>query len=315
MMLRPKYCALGLLLSIVLLSVACGRPNEEDEEIVWERIKEILSGLPTVTAKVFPTPLPTATPIPTSTPAPTITPMPTATPPTTATPITFPPTPTPFSIPPTSVPQKSTSLSEVYRTSWPSVYFIETPTGHGSGWLIEPGLILTNEHVVTGHSEVTVRQPEDEAFEAVVLAVDSLKDIALLKFDTDSIELHPGAEPLQLGRITSNNVAESVIGLGYSEGRIKSDGTAGSAAANVGVLSQIINFGDSGPGLNLILDAALDPRDSGGPILNSAGLVVGMTRAARERTLGGQRVVGTFFAVHVDEIRVTLPMLKRGDSR
>ncbi len=143
------------------------------------------------------------------------------------------------------------------------MFFIETPTGDGSGWLIEPGLILTNEHVVTGHSEVTVRQPEHEAFEAVVLAVDSLKDIALLQFDTDTIELHPSAEPLKLGQITSNNIAEAVIGLGYSEGRIKSDGTVGSAAANVGVLSQIINFGDSGPGLNLVLDAALDPGDSG----------------------------------------------------
>ena len=134
------------------------------------------------------------------------------------------------------------------------MFFIETSSGHGSGWLIEPGLIVTNEHVVTGHSEVTVRQPEHEAFEAVVLAVDSLKDIALLQFDTDTIELHPSAEPLKLGQITSNNIAES-------------------------------------------------------------GLVVGMTRAARERTLGGQRVVGTFFAVHIDEIRATLPMLKRGESR
>ena len=195
------------------------------------------------------------------------------------------------------------------------MFFIGTSTGHGSGWLIEPSLILTNEHVVKGHSEVTVRQPEHEAFEAVVLAVDSLKDIALLQFDTDTIELHLGAEPLPLGQITSNNIAESVIGLGYSEGRIKSDGTVGSAAANVGILSQVINFGDSGQGLNLILDAALDPGDSGGPILNSAGLVVGMTRAARERTLGGQRVVGTFFAVHVDEIRGSLPMLKKGESR
>ena len=306
---------------IALLLTACARSNEE---LVRERIKEALSALPTVAAKVFPTPLPTATPIPTSTPAPTITPMPTATPQPTATPITFPPTATPISNPHTPTPvavsttpviQPAMSLSDVYRASWPTVFFIETSTGHGTGWLIEPGLILTNEHVVKGHSEVTVRQPEDEAFEAVVLAVDSLKDIALLQFDTATIELHPSAEPLQLGQITSNNIAESVIGLGYSEGRIKSDGTVGSAAANVGVLSQVINFGDSGPGLNLILDAALDPGDSGGPILNSAGLVVGMTRAARERTLGGQRVVGTFFAVHIDEIRATLPMLKRGESR
>ena len=301
-----------LLSSIALLSVACA---PSDEEVVRERIKEILSGLVTATPIVLPTPLPTTTPIPTPTPAPTTTPVPTATPQPTATPMTIPPTPAAVAIPSTPTPRVVMSLSEVYRKTWPSVFFIETSTGHGSGWLIERGLILTNEHVVSGHSEVTVRQPEHEAFEAVVLAVDSLKDVALLQFDTDTIELHPGAEPLELGQISSANIAESVIGPGYSEGRIKSDGTVGSAAANVGVLSQVINFGDSGPGLNLILDAALDPGDSGGPILNFDGLVVGMARAARVRTGGGQRVVGTFFAVHVDEIRATLPMLKKGESR
>lgn len=307
-----RCVALCLLSGIALLSVAC---TTSDEEIVKERIKEALSGLPTAIAIVFPTPLPTTTPIPTTTLPSTTTPVPTATPQPTATPMTIPPTPTAVTIPPTPTPRPVLSLSEVYRNTWPSVFFIETPSGHGSGWLIERGLILTNEHVVTGHPEVTVRQPEHQAFEVVVLAVDSLKDIALLQFDSDATKLHPGAEPLQLGHISSNNIAESVIGLGYSEGRIKSDGTVGSAAANVGVLSQVIDFGGSGAGLNLVLDAALDPGDSGGPILNSDGLVVGMARAARVRTGSGQRVVGTFFAVHIDEIRASLSMLKKGESR
>ena len=45
------------------------------------------------------------------------------------------------------------------------------------------------------------------------------------------------------------------------------------------------------------------------------GEVVGMVQAAQERTYGGQRVVGTFYTVHVDEIRDALPDLKRGISR
>ena len=64
-----------------------------------------------------------------------------------------------------------------------------------------------------------------------------------------------------------------------------------------------------------MMDAPVDPGDSGGPILNSEGLVVGMTRAGLIRTAGGQRVVGTFYAVHIDEIREALPALKRGESR
>ena len=52
------------------------------------------------------------------------------------------------------------------------------------------------------------------------------------------------------------------------------DGTVGSAAANVGVLSQVINFGAASGGLNLEMDAPIDPGDSGGPVLDSDGLVV-----------------------------------------
>ena len=297
----------ALLTCVPLLVIACGPSYEEVDRRIDERFKEIFTRLPTAIPIVVPTLLPTPSPIPTPSPAPTATPQPTATP------FRFQVTPPP--LPPTPQPRPTKSLSDVYQKSWPSVFFIETPEGHGSGWLIEPGLVLTNEHVVRGNSEVTVRQPEHQAFIATVLAVDSLRDIALLQFDAKTTELHSQAEPLPLGQITSNNIAESLISLGYSSGRVKSDGAAGSAAANVGVLSQVINFGDSSAGLNLVLDAALDPGDSGGPVLNSDGHVVGMARAARERTLGGQRVVGTFFAVHIDEILATLPGLEKGQSR
>ena len=105
------------------------------------------------------------------------------------------------------------------------------------------------------------------------------------------------------------------MALGYSGGSIREDGTVGSALVNIGVLSQTVDFGDDSFGLNLIMDTPIDPGDSGGPILNLDGLVVGMSRAGVESTGGGQRVVGTFYAVHVDEIRDSLPRLKTGQSR
>jgi len=66
---------------------------------------------------------------------------------------------------------------------------------------------------------------------------------------------------------------------------------------------------------NLVIDAAVDPGDSGGLVLNLDGEVVGMTRAAQAYTGSGQRVVGTFYAVAWGEIRDALPNLKRGISR
>ena len=201
------------------------------------------------------------------------------------------------------------------RQAWPSVFFIETAAGHGSGWLIELGLILTNQHVVAWRASVTVRQSEDPSFAATVVAVDSLRDIALLKFDATSAQLHPQAAPLSLGQISTDEIAQPLMALGYSGAGVKNDGTVGAASANVGVLSQIVEFDSGSFGMNLQMDTPVDPGDSGGPVLNHDGLVVGMVRAAVERTEGGQRVVGTFYAVHVDELRAALPALKNGQSR
>ena len=77
-------------------------------------------------------------------------------------------TPTPQ---PTPTPQLIVDFNAVQRQAWPSVFFIETAAGHGSGWLIEPGLILTNQHVVAWRASVTVRQSEDPSFAATVVAV------------------------------------------------------------------------------------------------------------------------------------------------
>ncbi len=279
---------------------------------------------PTATPVTFPTPLPTATPVafpPTPTPVTFPTPLPTATPQATATPVTFPtplptatpqPTPTPQ---PSATPQPVVDFNAAYNRVWNSVFFIETPVGTGSGWLIEPGLILTNEHVVSGFTTVTVRQSGDPPFSATVLATDAQRDIALLTFNAAIAQLPEGVVPLPLGEITTDDIARSLMALGYSGAGVKDDGTVGAAAANVGVFSQVIDFGAGGLGLNLEMDVPVDPGDSGGPVLDAGGFVVGMVRAVQEQTAGGQRVVGTFYAVHVDEIRDALPSLKLGQSR
>lgn len=299
----------------------CGPSGQELNRRIEERVQEILSGVPTPTPIAIPTPLPTGTPAPTPTPQPIPTPQPTPTP------ITFPPTPTPqptptpfvlpppFIPPPTPTPQPLVDLNVVHRGAYASVFWIQAGIGSGSGWLLEPGLILTNQHVVSGASEVTVRQASNPPFPAQVLAVDSLRDIALLKFDASAARLPPRAAPLPLGHITTLDIARPLVALGYSGSGVKADGTVGAAAANVGALSQIIEFGLGSFGQNLVMDTPVDPGDSGGPVLDRYGLVVGMARAVQERAFGGQRMVGTFYAIHVDEIRNALPLLRMGRSR
>ena len=277
---------------------AAGPSEAEVQQIVDARAATTIAEVPTVT----PAPIvATATPVTlpnTPTPAPTATQQATPTPQPTATPQPLP-----------------TDFSDVFAEYAHSVFRIETSSGMGTGWLLQPGLILTNQHVVGGSTIVSVRQNQKSLFTAIVRAVDEPRDIALLSFDVSHTFLDPMAKPLPTGLSYVSDIASSMMAMGYSgELTPHEDGTVGPATANIGVLSGIVNFTFFDVD-NLVIDAAVDPGDSGGPVLNLDGEVVGMTRAAQAYTGSGQRVVGTFYAVAWEEIRDALPNLKQGISR
>ena len=297
------FWAVGVIvISAGTAGCAATGPSEADvQQIVDARVATAIAEVPTVT----PAPITaTATPVTfpnTSTPAPTATPQPTPTR------IRFPPTATPHPPP--------TDFSDLFAKYVNSVFRIETSSGMGTGWLIEPGLILTNHHVVEGSTIVSVRQNQGSLFTARVRAIDEPRDIALLSFDVSQTFLDPMAKPIPTGDAYTSDIASSMMAMGYSgELTPLEDGTVGPATANIGVLSGIVNFIFFDVN-NLVIDAAVDPGDSGGPVLNLDGEVVGMTRAAQAYTGSGQRVVGTFYAVAWEEIRDALPNLKRGISR
>ena len=281
---------------------AAAGPSEADvQQIVDARVATAIAEVPTVTPAPI---IATATPVTfpnTPTPAPTATPQ---------------PTPTRIRFPSTATPQPPpTDFSDLFAKYVNSVFRIETSSGMGTGWLIEPGLILTNHHVVEGSTIVSVRQNQGSLFTARVRAIDEPRDIALLSFDVSQTFLDPMAKPIPTGDAYTSKIASSMMAMGYSgELTPLEDGTVGPATANIGVLSGIVNFIFFDVN-NLVIDAAVDPGDSGGPVLNLDGEVVGMTRAAQAYTGSGQRVVGTFYAVAWEEIRDALPNLKRGISR
>ena len=306
------FWAVGVIvISAGTAGCAATGPSEADvQQIVDARVATAIAEVPTVT----PAPITaTATPVTfPNTPTPvtfpnTPTPAPTATPQPTPTRIRFPSTATPQPPP--------TDFSDLFAKYVNSVFRIETSSGMGTGWLIEPGLILTNHHVVEGSTIVSVRQNQGSLFTARVRAVDEPRDIALLSFDVSQTFLDPMAKPIPTGDAYTSKIASSMMAMGYSgELTPLEDGTVGPATANIGVLSGIVNFTFFDVD-NLVIDAAVDPGDSGGPVLNLDGEVVGMTRAAQAYTGSGQRVVGTFYAVAWEEIRDALPNLKRGISR
>jgi len=306
------FWAVGVIvISAGTAGCAATGPSEADvQQIVNARVATAIAEVPTVTpapitATATPVTFPnTPTPVTfpnTPTPAPTTTPQ---------------PTPTRIRFPSTATPQPPpTDFSDLFTKNVNSVFRIETSSGMGTGWLIEPGLILTNQHVVGGSTIVSVRQNQQSLFTAIVRAVDEPRDIALLSIGVSQTFLNPMAKPLPTGLAYTSDIASSMMAMGYSgELTPHEDGTVGPATANIGVLSGIVNFTFFDVD-NLVIDAAVDPGDSGGPVLNLDGEVVGMTRAAQAYTGSGQRVVGTFYAVAWEEIRDALPNLKRGISR
>ena len=180
--------------------------------------------------------------------------------------------------------------------------YIESGNGWGSGWVIAEGLIATNQHVVGNENVVTIRHAFLPAFSGSVVAVDTVRDIAFVAFNTSIISL----DPLPMRTISTKFIGEPLMALGYGGGvGIKSNGTVGGAAAKNGALSQIVDFGGQG-GKRLQIDAPIDPGDSGGPVFDSQGNVIGMNQSVLVTTEGGQRVVGIFYAVHVEGIRMLL---------
>ncbi len=259
---------------------------------------------PTATPAPAPTPRPTSTPAPNATPQPLATPRPTATPQPTAT--TRPPS-TPQ---PTATPQPTSLLGDVYAQSRDAVFLVVTPGNIGTAFLFEPGLLLTNEHVVTGSSTVALWGATGGSISGTVVASDAPRDLALVR-------INPGAtlaDPLSLAEtIDDSSIADPLLAIGYSNTEANG-GDIGPPGANVGVLTRVVTV-SLALGEGFEMDAPVDPGDSGGPVMDRSGEVIGVSRAVVVQTPAGQRVVGTFLAIAIDEVHRALPDLRAGISR
>jgi S1-C subfamily serine protease len=189
------------------------------------------------------------------------------------------------------------------------VFLAVTPGKTGTAFLFEPGLLLTSEHVISGNTTVELWDDVGNKFTGTVIASDAPRDLALIRINPGATE----APPLPLAEtIGHNEIAQPLLAIGYSN--TDAIGTIGAAGANVGVLTRVYIL-DSGLGEGLEMDVPIDPGDSGGPVLNRDGEVVGVSRAVVVSTASEQRVVGTFLAISIVEVHRALPDLRAGISR
>jgi S1-C subfamily serine protease len=172
----------------------------------------------------------------------------------------------------------------------------------GSGFVIDgEGHVLTNNHVVEGAEEISVKLGASEkSYGAEVIGTDPATDIALLKVDAPSSKLHP----LQLGRSSEIEVGDPVVAIGNPFGL---DRTVTSGI--VSALQRQIQAPNGFSIDNVIqTDAAINPGNSGGPLINARGEVIGIN--SQIATGGGGGNVGIGFAIPIDTIRSEIHQLE-----
>ena len=167
------------------------------------------------------------------------------------------------------------------------------PRGVGSGFIIsEDGYILTNNHVVAKSNGIFVTLTSGKEYKAEIVGTDPRTDVALIKIDAD------GLTPLPIGDSNALKKGQWVLAIGSPFGL---DSTATS-----GIVSAINR--DTGDYLPFIqTDVAVNPGNSGGPLINLAGQVVGVNSQIISQSGG---FMGISLAIPIDEAMRVVDQLK-----
>ena len=179
-------------------------------------------------------------------------------------------------------------------------------TATGTGFVTgTDGYIITAAHVVDGASSISVTFQDGTKRTAKLTGKDDATDVALLKVDPAGLTLHP----LKLGSSASLRTGDAVAAIGDPFGYERSIST--------GIVSGLDRTIQAPNGFTVAhaiqTDAALNPGNSGGPILNAAGEVIGI--ADQIATGGGTRAnAGVGFAVPIDLVKSDLAALKAGQT-
>ena len=197
----------------------------------------------------------------------------------------------------------STSLIQLYKNTAPGVVDIKvtgvdtggggTGSAEGSGFVIDKnGDVVTNAHVVDGASSITVFFPNGKTAKAKLVGIDNSTDIAVIKVDAAAALLHP----LTLGSSSGVQVGEEVAAIGSPFG-LPGSLTSGIVSAVNRTITAPNQYSITGA---IQTDAAINHGNSGGPLLDMSGDVIGVN-AQIESDSGGNDGVG--FAIPIDAAR------------
>ena len=185
------------------------------------------------------------------------------------------------------------SVQSIYQLANKGVVEITAGQGQGSGFVYDAGgHIITNEHVIAGTSSVSVKFWNGKTFNARVVGTDASTDLAVLKVDAPVSQLFP----LSLGDSSKLVVGDQVVAIGSPFG-LEGTVTSGIVSALHREMTSPNQFAIDN---SIQTDAAINHGNSGGPLLNAQGKVVGVNSQI-ESNSGGNEGVG--FAVPSNTVR------------
>ena len=177
----------------------------------------------------------------------------------------------------------SASTEEMVDRVMPAVVLIETTGGRGSGFYVRHDTLITNVHVVENDNYVTLRRHDGTTVNARVESKAPAFDIAILKVATPSAS----QVVIQMGSARSLKPGQEIIVIGSALGTLQN-------SVSRGIVSGLRTSG----GATLVqTDAAVNPGNSGGPMLDRNGTVIGIT------TMGYKNAEGLNFGVAIDHAR------------
>ena len=171
----------------------------------------------------------------------------------------------------------------------------------GSGFIISAdGYVVTNYHVVEGASQISFTTTDEKEYVATLVGYDSTNDIALLKAEAE------GLQSVKLGSSDALLVGDQVVAIGNPLGELTSTLTVGYISAKERIVTT------DGTSINMMqTDAAINSGNSGGPLFNMKGEVIGITTAKYSGTSSsGASIEGVGFAIPMDDVADMLEDLK-----
>lgn len=203
------------------------------------------------------------------------------------------------------VPTEGMTPSQIYQQNINSVVAVNsmvrtTENGKsyegvnaGSGFVLsQEGFIVTNHHVIDGSTAISVTFANGTQADARLIGSDSINDIAVLKIEAN------GLRPVTIGSSADLRVGDQVVAIGNALGELSFSLTAGYVSGTDRSIST------DGSVINMIqTDASINSGNSGGPLFNSRGEVVGITTAKYSGTTSsGASIEGIGFAIPIDNV-------------